>query len=105
MLALKQSQHSLSRIMTDARFFKWADWILKDNQLLKKDGLDLNAKEMEEAIMERGIINPKELKLFVEKHSKIGALDSNRKVATVEQINSHGIVMALDQMHLNVIKQ
>lgn len=99
--ALKQTMNTCPRLLTDARFYKWSDWILKDNQLLKKDGLKLSQQEIDEAILERGIIRGDQLPAFIDKHSRILQLDSNRKVNEVESILSYGIVMALDQMHLN----
>jgi hypothetical protein len=104
MLSLKQTQHTFPRIYTNARFYQWADWVLKDNQMLKKDGLDLTPKELDEARFERAIIQNQDIKEFVDKHCRIVLLDSNRKVEPVIQTLSYGIVMALDQMHLNNMK-
>ena len=103
-LALKQTMHTFPRLWTDGRFYRWADWIVKDNQMLKKDGMELNPKECDEARFERATLDDNDIKIFVEKHCRIALLDANRIVDRIEKTISYGIIMAIDQMHLNCIK-
>ena len=47
--------HSLPWILPRSRMYKWADWIIKDDQLIKDDGVNsLSRVELLEALEERG---------------------------------------------------
>lgn len=54
-LVLRFLSKPFSRVMPLTRLYKWADWILKDDMLLHKDGVgSLSAYELVEALEERG---------------------------------------------------
>jgi hypothetical protein len=107
---------SMPSIWGRPRFLQWADWILKDNQLIKDQGIQsLSNYELVEALLERGFKlfhigfafkMPREGDVVEMRRSLSSYVDLIQTVKKFENVpvETSGIILALHQMHQTQIK-
>jgi hypothetical protein len=105
------SGQSLARFYTDARLYRWGDWILKDNTMLSEQGMiDLSNLELREAIFERGIVGNtdkplalEQLQSYVEFNSKLKSITNRKGELSGLDKQAYCTVLIVNQMHTNLL--